>query len=118
VTTSLAETLEDAIEAAYWEFDARHRGTGKRAGMSMSERDAFKTAVRALVTQAQRDALHGIREEVDRAIANGKGLRAQLDAATVDVERKMTLFLEALQAEGVSDATLELAMKRATRSAS
>jgi hypothetical protein len=42
------EATEDAIEAAYWEFDARKRGDGKWKGLPHSERDAFKWAVRAL----------------------------------------------------------------------
>jgi hypothetical protein len=44
----VVEATEDAIEAAYWEFDARKRGDGKWKGLPHSERDAFKWAVRAL----------------------------------------------------------------------
>ena len=44
--------LEDAIESAYWDFDALR----KRKGRPMSERDAFKQVVRSLVSD-ERDAL-------------------------------------------------------------
>jgi hypothetical protein len=37
--------FEDVLEAAYWNMDALR----KRPGMPMSERDAFKAAVRAML---------------------------------------------------------------------
>jgi len=44
----VVEATEDTIEEAYWEFDARKRGYGKRCFAGpQSERDAFKWAVRA-----------------------------------------------------------------------
>jgi len=50
------EATEDAIEKAYWEFDARKRGYGKRCfGGPQSERDAFKWAVRALAAVKEKD---------------------------------------------------------------
>jgi hypothetical protein len=42
------ETLEDAIEDTYWNFDARRKGTGPYQGRVFNERDAFKWAVRRL----------------------------------------------------------------------
>lgn len=37
---------EDRLEAAYWRFDARHKGYGKWKQAPMSERDAFKAEMR------------------------------------------------------------------------
>lgn len=37
---------EDRIEAAYWRFDARHKGYGQWKQAPMSERDAFKAEMR------------------------------------------------------------------------
>lgn len=37
---------EDRIEAAYWRFDARHKGYGPWKQAPMSERDAFKAEMR------------------------------------------------------------------------
>lgn len=43
-----------AVEAAYWDFDARHKGYGPHKTMPQSERDAFKWAVRAMLAAAIR----------------------------------------------------------------
>lgn len=40
---------EEAIEAAYWEFDARMKGYGEFKGRQQTERDAFKWTLRGLV---------------------------------------------------------------------
>jgi hypothetical protein len=61
-----AEPEEDRIEAAYWRFDARHKGHGKWKAAPMSERDAFKAEMRnalaAEKTRAQmRLVAHGWR---------------------------------------------------------
>ena len=37
---------EDRIEAAYWRFDARHKGYGQWKQAPRSERDAFKSEMR------------------------------------------------------------------------
>lgn len=37
---------EDRIEAAYWRFDARHKGYGQWKQAPMSERDAFRAEMR------------------------------------------------------------------------
>ena len=37
---------EDRIEAAYWRFDARHKGYGQWKQAPMSERDSFKAEMR------------------------------------------------------------------------
>jgi len=47
-----AVPAEYAIEAAYWDFDARHKGYGPHKTMPQSERDAFKWAVRAMLAAA------------------------------------------------------------------
>ena len=49
-----AVSAEEAIEAAYWDFDARHKGYGPHKMTPQSERDAFKWAVRALLAAAER----------------------------------------------------------------
>lgn len=49
-----AAVPEDAIEAAYWDFDARHKGYGPHKTTPQSERDAFKWAVRAMLAAAER----------------------------------------------------------------
>lgn len=41
--------LEDALEAAFWNFDVRCKGYSKYAGARVSERDAFKAEVRNLL---------------------------------------------------------------------
>ena len=61
-----AEPEEDRIEAAYWRFDARHKGYGKWKTAPMSEREAFKAEMRnalaAEKTRAQmRLVAHGWR---------------------------------------------------------
>lgn len=52
----LTEAQEDAIEQAYWEFDARHNGDGKYRGAPQSERDAFKAVMRGIVRAAIAEA--------------------------------------------------------------
>ncbi len=42
---------EDFLEAAYWSFDAMHKGLGKHKGRPQSERDAFKMAVREMLNR-------------------------------------------------------------------
>lgn len=55
---------EDRIEAAFWRFDARHKGYGEWRQAPMSERDAFKAEMR--------NALHAeaVRAEM-RMVAKG-----------------------------------------------
>lgn len=44
------ESLTDErIEAAYWEFDARHKGYPPFKGLPETERDAFKHTIRRLL---------------------------------------------------------------------
>lgn len=46
---------EERIEAAYWRFDARHKGYGEWRRAPMSERDAFKAEMRnALAAEKMR----------------------------------------------------------------
>lgn len=49
LTSAQIAAMDEAIEAAYWQFDARQKGMGQWAGRPQSERDAFKMAVRALL---------------------------------------------------------------------
>jgi len=52
---------DDQLEAAYWHFDALHKGyevTRRSVGLGpMSERDAFKAAVRILLSGHSLEAL-------------------------------------------------------------
>ena len=52
MTTKLEQAepvaFEDALEAAYWNFDARVKGYGKWKLNRQSERDAFKHSVRGI----------------------------------------------------------------------
>lgn len=43
------DDMEDAIEKAYWEFDAKKNGYGKYALNTKSERDAFKSEMRKAI---------------------------------------------------------------------
>lgn len=52
--SGLSNRVEEFIEAAYWEFDARQKGYGEFKGYHQSERDAFKWAVRALFKKIRR----------------------------------------------------------------
>lgn len=45
--------VEEAIEAAYWNFDARRAGIGHWKGCPQSERDAFKQELRRTVSACQ-----------------------------------------------------------------
>lgn len=55
----IAGPEEDRIEAAYWRFDARHKGYGQWKPAPMSERDAFKAEMRNAL-EAER-IRHGMR---------------------------------------------------------
>ena len=46
--TDLNKLSED-LEQAYWDFDAAHNGYGKHKNMPLSDRDAFKSIVAALI---------------------------------------------------------------------
>jgi hypothetical protein len=45
------DLLEDAIEKAYWNFDARKKGYSKWRNLPQSERDAFKAEVRQVLNK-------------------------------------------------------------------
>jgi hypothetical protein len=45
------EAVEDAIEKAFWQFDARRKGYAKWEGTPQSERDAFKAECRILIKE-------------------------------------------------------------------
>lgn len=45
--------MEDMLEAAYWEFDARRKGYSQWKGMPQSERDAFKAVARGLMRRSK-----------------------------------------------------------------
>lgn len=44
------QVLHDLIELAYWDFDARRSGYNEYKNAPMSERDAFKSSVRLLLS--------------------------------------------------------------------
>lgn len=54
---ALTEAQQDAIEAAYWEFDGRRGGLGIWREAPQSERDAFKAVMRNML--ANFDAITG-----------------------------------------------------------
>lgn len=43
--------MDETIEAAFWQFDARRSGDGAWKGVPQSERDAFKASVRLLLAR-------------------------------------------------------------------
>ena len=74
------QDIEDAIEAAYWHFDARKKGLNEWASAPQSERDAFKAEARKLAkgyfpTQQAQDTK---REMLAVADAFIRGKRAAL----------------------------------------
>lgn len=44
----ISNKIEDKIETAYWKFDSLNKGYG--GNPPMSERDAFKWAVRSIIS--------------------------------------------------------------------
>lgn len=47
--TSTKVDVEDALEQAYWRFDARRKGYSQWSSNPQSERDAFKSELRGLL---------------------------------------------------------------------
>ena len=47
--------FEEKLEEAYWLFDAMHKGYAEHAGQPKTERDAFKVAVRALLSNLNKE---------------------------------------------------------------
>ena len=74
------QDVEDAIEAAYWHFDARKKGLNEWAYAPQSERDAFKAEARKLVRGyfPTRQAQDTKREMLAVADAFIRGKRAAL----------------------------------------
>lgn len=74
------QDIEDAIEAAYWHFDARKKGLNEWASAPQSERDAFKAETRKLVKGyfPTRQAQDTKREMLAVANAFIRGKRAAL----------------------------------------
>lgn len=77
--------LEDALEAAFWNFDARCKGYSKYAGARVSERDAFKAEVRNLLYVAlnlknTEDFVRAVLSDEDRKLSSEQAL-ARLEEA-------------------------------------
>jgi len=74
------QDIEDAIEAAYWHFDARKKGLNEWASAPQSERDAFKAEARKLAKGyfPTRQAQDTKREMLAVADAFIRGKRAAL----------------------------------------
>ena len=74
------QDVEDAIEAAYWQFDCRKNGLNEWASAPQSERDAFKAEARKLVRGyfPTRQAQDTKREMLAVADAFIRGKRAAL----------------------------------------
>lgn len=51
--------MDETIEAAFWQFDARRSGDGAWKGVPQSERDAFKASVRMLLARGAEAANAG-----------------------------------------------------------
>ena len=63
---------EDRIEAAYWRFDARHKGYGQWKQAPMSERAAFKAEMRnALAAEKTRAEMRLVAKGWRRPAPNG-----------------------------------------------
>jgi hypothetical protein len=60
------EVLEQMIEAAFWNFDARWKGDGAWKGRPQSYRDAFKAEVRVLVAKLDAGEVDDVIEETHR----------------------------------------------------
>ena len=80
------QDIEDAIEAAYWHFDARKKGLNEWASAPQSERDAFKAEARKLAKGyfPTRQAQDTKREMLAVADAFIRGKRAALRAALAE----------------------------------
>ena len=74
------QDVEDAIEAAYWQFDCRRSGLNEWSSAPQSERDAFKAEARKLVRGyfPTRQAQDTKREMLAVADAFIRGKRAAL----------------------------------------
>lgn len=77
--------LEDALEAAFWNFDARCKGYSKYAGARVSSRDAFKAEVRNLLSVAlnpnnTKDFVRSVLSAEDRKLSLEQA-RARLEEA-------------------------------------
>lgn len=77
--------LEDALEAAFWNFDARCKGYSKYAGARVSSRDAFKAEVRNLLSVAlnpnnTKDFVRSVLSAEDRKLSLEQAL-ARLEEA-------------------------------------
>ena len=76
------QDIEDAIEAAYWHFDARRSGLNEWASAPQSERDAFKAEARKLVrgyfpTRQAQDTKREMRAVADAFIRGKRAALAQ-----------------------------------------
>ena len=82
------QDVEDAIEAAYWQFDCRKKGLNEWASAPQSERDAFKAEARKLVRGyfPTRQAQDTKREMLAVADAFIRGKRAALAQQAEPVE--------------------------------
>ena len=76
--------IEDALEAAFWNFDARRNGYGPWKQAPMSGRDAFKAEVRNLLFVAinsnTKDFVHAVLSDEDRKLSSEQA-RARLEEA-------------------------------------
>ena len=84
------QDVEDAIEAAYWHFDARKKGLNEWAYAPQSERDAFKAEARKLVRGyfPTRQAQDTKREMLAVADAFIRGKRSAQEQAEPDHETR------------------------------
>lgn len=57
-TPTSEASFEDALETAFWVFDAKYKGYGQFKNIAVSERDAFKAVVRNLLIDVSSTTLN------------------------------------------------------------
>ena len=93
------QDVEDAIEAAYWHFDARKKGLNEWAYAPQSERDAFKAEARKLVrgyfpTRQAQDTKREMLAVADAFIRGKRAALAQQEEPVEPVEPVAWMFTD------------------------
>ena len=96
------QVIEDAIEAAYWHFDARKKGLNEWASAPQSERDAFKAEARKLVrgyfpTRQAQDTKREMLAVADAFIRGKRAALAQQEEPVATLIAQRDALLEALK---------------------
>ena len=96
------QDIEDAIEAAYWYFDARRSGLNEWASAPQSERDAFKAEARKLArgyfpTRQAQDTKREMLAVADAFIRGKRAALAQQDEPVEPVDAHTTTLRNLLE---------------------